>query len=94
MKNKETIKSQESSQSAEAGGYVASVTHRGFLDMQVCIPKEWDDYKVVKFAEKENPCGTTCGWVIRREGDEELAGSPERAQCMRTPGNVHIMLNA
>ncbi len=74
--------------------YVASVTKRGFLDMQVCIPKKWDDSMVVEFAEKENPCGTSCGWVIRREGNDNLSGSPERAQCDQEFANVHIMLDA
>ncbi len=70
------------------------VTYKGILDMQVCIPKEWNDYKVIEFAEKENPCGTTGGWGIRREGSERLGGSPERAQCDKESGNVHIMLEA
>jgi len=75
-------------------GYVASVTHRGLFDMQVCVPKEWDDYKVVEFAEKENPCGATNGWFIRKEGHDLLGGSPERVQCAQEVSNVHIMLDA
>ncbi len=95
MKNNKTNESGEQLPvGSEAVGYVASVTRRGSLDMQVCIPKEWDDYMVVEFAEKENPCGSSCGWVIRREGSENLAGSAERVQCSQEPDNVHITLDA
>jgi hypothetical protein len=71
-----------------------TVTKRGFLDMQVCVPKTWEDFEVQEFAEKENPCGTTAGWQIRREGSKYLDGSPERAQCQKYVDNVHIMLEA
>jgi len=72
----------------------AEVTRRGLLDMQVCIPKSWEDGEVLEFAEAENPCGTTHGWSIRREGSEYLSGSPERVPCVEKPDYVHIMLNA
>jgi hypothetical protein len=72
----------------------AEVSKRGVFDMQVCIPEDWDDTQVQEFAESENPCGTTGGWQIRREGSEYLAGSPERANCEDREGFVHIMLDA
>lgn len=74
--------------------YKPQVTRHGLLDMQVCIPKEWTDEQVVEFANKENPCGTTNGWQIRREGDEALAGCEERVQCGDRENYVHIMLDA
>jgi hypothetical protein len=64
------------------------------LQMQVCVPKEWDDTQVKDFAEKSNPCGTKNGWFIQREGDERLKGDPERAQCVEHGSHCHIMLNA
>ena len=72
----------------------AEVTRAGFLDMQVCVPSDWSDNKVVAFAESNNPCGTTGGWQIRREGDEALAGCAERVPCEDRDGFVHIMLDA
>jgi hypothetical protein len=72
----------------------AEVTMRGFLDMQVCVPEDWDDESVKSFAGRENPCGTENGWFIRKEGDEGLAGDPERQPCASRPGYVHIMLDA
>lgn len=72
----------------------AVVTRIGALDMQVCCPKEWTDDEVLAFANKENPCGTTNGWFIRKEGDKGLAGYPERNQCERIANRVHIMLDA
>ena len=69
------------------------VIRRGALDMQVCVPGDWSDDKVERFAERENPSGTN-GWHIRREGDPGLSGDPERVQCMSRKGFVHIMLDA
>lgn len=70
------------------------VTRRGALGMQVCVPFNWSDEQVVAFAERENPCGTTAGWQIRREGHRLLNGAPERAACAERPDFVHVMLDA
>lgn len=70
------------------------VTKVGMFDIQVCVPKEFDDSQVGEFAEKEYPCGTEHGWQIRRKGDKALKGDPERNQCAKHKGNVHIMLDA
>ena len=64
------------------------------LDMQVCVPKNWSDKQVVEFAEANNPCGTSGGWQIRKEGSKFLAGAPERVPCNDRAGMVHIMLDA
>lgn len=72
----------------------ASVTKRGPLDMQVCVPASWPDEQVKAFADAENPCGTSHGWRIRREDDRALAGDPERTPCKSRDGFVHIMLDA
>lgn len=72
----------------------AEITRRGALDMQVCVPAEWTDEQVLAFANDGNPCGTTNGWFIRKEGDEALAGCPERNPCESRANHVHIMLDA
>jgi len=72
----------------------AQVLKSSMLSIQVCVPKQWEDSKVLEFAEKENPCGTMNGWQIRREGDEALIGMPERNQCDEQTDFVHIMLDA
>ena len=64
----------------------AEVTRRGVLDMQVCVPADWDDYAVKRFADRENLCGTSEGWLIRREGDKALAGAAERVTPREQPG--------
>ena len=69
------------------------IGHRVF-SLQVCVPTDWTDEQVVMFAEKYRPCGTECGWVIRREGSEWLGGDPERNPCDTRSGFVHIMLDA
>lgn len=73
---------------------MAEVTRRGFLDMQVCVPKTYNDGEAVAFAEKEYPCGTTGGWQIVRTGSKWLGGHPERAQCHDHEDHCHIMLEA
>lgn len=70
----------------------ATVTRAGLLDMQVCVPKDWDDERVKSFAESENRSGTSLGWQIRKQGSERLSGHDERVMCSQAPENVHIML--
>lgn len=70
------------------------VTRVGPLDMQVCVPKEWDDDQVKTFANCEQMCGTTRGWQIRKEGNKALNGDPERVLCEDREGFVHVMLDA
>jgi len=70
------------------------VTRIGALDMQVCVPADWSDDKVISFANGVNPCGTEAGWGIVREGSKYLAGDPERVPCKEREGFVHIMLEA
>ena len=72
----------------------AVVTRMGALDMQVCVPEDFTDEQVKEFADRENPCGTTHGWCIRRGGDRLLAGANERVKCAGRTGFVHVMLDA
>lgn len=74
--------------------FEATVTRRGGLDMQVCVPVGWEDGQVVTFAESKNPCGTQYGWAIRKEGDLLLADAPERNPCLKREGYIHITLDA
>lgn len=75
-------------------GGEAEVIRRGILDMQACVPVGWSDEQVKVFADKENLCGTSGGWMIRRQGDAALAGAPERIPCLERAGFVHVMLDA
>jgi hypothetical protein len=72
----------------------AQVTKYGALDIQVCVPAEWSNEQVIRFAETKWPCGTTSGWHIRQEGSPDLNGSPERVCCAERAGFIHIMLDA
>ena len=69
------------------------ITRRGMLDMQVCVPSDWTDEQVAKFAEVNNPCGTTGGWGVRRS-ERLLNGDPVRQPCSQRDGFVHITLDA
>jgi hypothetical protein len=73
-------------------GMEPAVTQRGVFDMQVCVPMGWTDAQVVAFANHNNQCGTTGGWVITRDGARVLQGDPERAGCTDRVGYVHVML--
>lgn len=70
------------------------VTRTGFLSMQVCVPMTFTDEEARDFAERENPCGTSGGWHMRKTGNKLLAGSPERVQCEERTDCVHIMFDA
>ncbi len=70
------------------------VTVRKALHIQVCVPDDWSDEEVISFANTEAICGTENGWFIRREGDKALDGSPERVECEKKPGYIHIILDA
>lgn len=67
------------------------------LSVQVCVPKDWTDKKVKTFADSRYPCGTTHGWLIRKEGDSQLGKDPERNPCSgrkQRKDFVHIVLDA
>ena len=68
---------------------VPNVVGMGLLDLQVCVPKSWTDGQVLLFAE--NAAGRP--GRIRRDGDPDLRGDPERNGCEELPGHVHIMVD-
>lgn len=67
------------------------VIRKAPLSMQVCVPAAWTDDQVKNFADSECLCGTTGGWMIRKDGKD-----PERVKCgdVHHGGNVHIVLDA
>lgn len=71
----------------------AVVTRHTLLAMQVCVPNDWTDDQAAQFAEGECPCGTSHGWAMRKEGNPNLAGCPERMPCEDREGHVHIMFD-
>lgn len=73
---------------------IAEIIYHGWLDIQVCVPEDWTDDQVLKFAAKENIDSAGNDWVIRREGDMALADDPERAPCEDKGGYSHLMLDA
>ena len=72
----------------------SEVIRIGILDMQVCVPEYLTDDQVKAFANIRNSCGTVNGWQIRKEGDKQLGGMPERNPCSERKGYVHITLDA
>lgn len=73
----------------------AQITRRGAFSCQACIPAQWTDEQAKAFADRENLCGTTNGWFLRKQGDPALSGCDERVPCeSRGPGFVHVMFDA
>jgi hypothetical protein len=57
----------------------------------VCVPDSWTDGEIVAFTESVNPCGTTSGWIIRKDPEND----PERNPCEQgRQGYVHVTLDA
>lgn len=72
----------------------ASILKRTVFSIQVCVPKTWTDEQVIAFAENDSPCGTRNGWLILKQGDEQLRGADERVECVDDSDNCHIVLVA
>lgn len=70
----------------------ATIAREGFLGMQVCVPKEWSDGEVETWVNQERPLNMSGGWTMCKEGDDQLAGDPERVPCHNCDENVHILL--
>lgn len=70
-----------------------TITRRGLASMQVCVSAGWTDDQITEFADLANPSGTDSRWKIRRAGDPALAGHPERNQCDKRKGCIHVMLD-
>jgi hypothetical protein len=49
------------------------VTRETGLALQVCVPEDWTDERITRFANLKSLCGTSLGWVIRTDA-ESLAG--------------------
>lgn len=69
------------------------VTARRLASIQVCVPQDYTDDEVVKFANGRDPTGLDHGWEIRRQGDPSLRGDAERVCCAMRPGFVHLVLD-
>jgi len=69
------------------------ISRAGALYVQVCVPAAYTDDEITAFANANHPCGTTNGWVIRKQDDPALAGAPERMPCTGREGCVHVMLD-
>ena len=70
------------------------VVNSRLFDMQVCIPKDWDDSKIIDFAELNNPSNIPKpnGWKIRKD-NKLLQGAPIRINCDTKNNFVHVMLD-
>jgi len=68
------------------------VTMHKIFDLQVCIPEDWTDDQVKKFADANAPAGTCNGWTIMKKGHKYLGGDPERVVCKDRNGFVHVRL--
>jgi hypothetical protein len=71
----------------------AEVTRLGLCDMQICVPSDYTDEQVERFANN-HPTGLDHGWTIRTaENDPAQKGAPTRVQCQNRADHVHVMLH-
>lgn len=71
------------------------VVRIGMWSIQVCVPKDWADERIIAFAEEKYPAGTVGGWHVRKDGDPSLGGDPARNPCHdHEDEKVHVVLDA
>lgn len=64
----------------------------GIFGMVVCAEKDASDDEILSFCNKENPSGTTNGWVqVVRNDSEHPQCNP--VQCADNPERLHIIVN-
>jgi len=76
----------------EDRGFVLGV---GIIYGRVCVPKSWDDNRIMLFIYREvGAPGTTGGWVFSTpEVDDDFAPCPARQQCPDEDSRVHVLFN-
>ena len=65
----------------------------GAFTCAVCVPKAWDDERVIDFAESNYPCGTTNGWQIAKPGGFFVGDSEVCIQCPDDENRHHLLLD-
>lgn len=58
------------------------VIQQSVFQVQLCIPSEWSDEKIIGFCTQEVPPGTEGGWKI----------SSNRGQCENNKNKIHVVL--
>jgi len=69
----------------------SEITRYRGVDMQVCVPDDWTEQAVIRFAEEQYPRAS--GWRVERAGEGPLGGG-RRVPCAVRTGHVHIVLGA
>jgi hypothetical protein len=75
------------------------VTSIKLCSMQVCVPKDWSDDKIERFANSHHPTGIDHDWHIRKQEDYEDPGRAfrgkleERVECEARPDFIHVLLD-
>lgn len=63
----------------------------GICHMAVCAAKDATDEEILSVCNRENPCGTTQGWVsVIRDDKEYPQCNP--VKCADDPERLHIMV--
>jgi len=65
----------------------------GICYMQVCAEKDATDTEILEICNRENPSGTTAGWVrvvreVKFEGEENKLP----VQCADNPNRLHFLV--
>jgi len=62
----------------------------GICYMQVCAVLDATDEEILAVANRENPAGTTGGWMEVLRAPTEHAAGP--TTCADDPGRLHLLL--
>lgn len=63
------------------------ITQVGLISMKVCVPQEWSDRLIEKWANEQSPTGISSEWRIDRNQTHV------RCKCDEREGCEHLILN-
>lgn len=69
-----------------------AVVRSSMLWMQVCVPKDWDDAKITKWANAETPTGISSQWGLTTQAHADEHGYERCAQCTQFESHHHMLM--
>jgi hypothetical protein len=70
-----------------------TICRKKVLSMQLCVPKDWTESKILEFAENRVPCGIESGWYLCKKDDPVLDGAEDRVSCDDRSEYVHVVVS-
>lgn len=64
----------------------------GICHMQVCARKDATDEEILEVCNRDNPAGTSQGWVTVCKEDSEFFGPTKPVPCADDPDRLHYLV--